>query len=1102
MSAIGPILDAYLRAAVPPVRGLSDAELLARFRRDRDGEAFAELVRRHGPLVLGVCRRALRDETTADDAFQATFLALARDPRAATGRSTAAPWLYRVALRTARRMARGVPPTADPTTSSGGPPPDEALSAAELWTGLDDELSRLPERLRAPLVLCYLDGLTRDEAAERLGWSVATLKRRLEAGRGVLRARLTRRGLAPALLAAATVPGLRAAVPARLADRVVGVAVATPIRSGIPLAVYAVAALASVGLVIGLGAGTQGGPKSPPPKDPPSAKAAVDDFGDPLPPGAVARLGTARHRAANAHVAVTPDGKTVVTAGDDLVVRTFDAATGDTKEVRRLDGPVTRHTALSADGRYLAGVTYPKPETIELCVWDTMTGERIARLDLKDEGADAVAVHGPTKTVAFTHGTISWPARPRHLRLWSFAGDKPPATLRQVIKKDSASYTEDRSLFSPDGSKLLTHLPDGQLVCWDVASGTALWEQALKTVKHFFFRPDGKYVVIAPNGNGFEFWGAADGTKVADSTWSGRGLKDGYAYWPIAASPDGKFVALFHGQRRLALCDVAARKIVREIDDPLRVPGEAPVGFWAPPTTVAFTPDGSGLVWRSSTVQRWDTGTGKPAWTATWDRGHTEAVTRLRFSPDGRALASAGKDAVCYVWDVPAGKPRHRFPKGWGDLFAFGPDSRTLVTGSVARQPPAVWDLATGRPARTLAAPGELTQYSGSSDREAAVTPDGRRIVTLTDNSFAQARVPPGRVLTTWDLAPGAGPPTERVVADTVDVAVLAPDGGSFALFHVNRPGDGIGLVPTADGGRKRTLPDPDVPARGDHGLSCELAFSPDSRFLATRLQTEARTDFPVRVWDCDTATLFRTIPAAGPARIAFAGDGRTMTVATTDGLRGYELATGREAFRVAAAIDPGGVLVDAVAVAPDGRTVATGHRDGTILVWDATGRKDMPADQAWAALAEPTAGLSGVWSLAATPDAAVPLIRDRLPPAKPDPQVAALVRDLDSDTFRVREAAAAKLAALGAKARAGLRAGLAGTPTAEGKERIEKLLASLDPLAPRTGSDLVETRAVQVLEVIATPAARAVLTHLAAGDPGALVTTEAAAALKRMKDR
>src|SRR5262245_32011175 len=158
-------------------------------------------------MVLGICRRGAGD--AADDAFQATFLALARQ----AGRVTESlpGWLHRVAtrmaLRAAGRRSRLLPPdTADPTDLCA------TVEWRELRAALDTELAALPTQLRSPLVLCYLEGLTRDEAARRLGCSLRTLHRRLEQGRRRLRDRLTRRGLAPVMLGATvlTAEGLRA----------------------------------------------------------------------------------------------------------------------------------------------------------------------------------------------------------------------------------------------------------------------------------------------------------------------------------------------------------------------------------------------------------------------------------------------------------------------------------------------------------------------------------------------------------------------------------------------------------------------------------------------------------------------------------------------------------------------------------------------------------------------------------------------------------------------------------------------------------------------------------------------------------------------------
>jgi gold/copper resistance efflux system membrane fusion protein len=194
--------------------GLSDAQLLARFVASRDEAAFELLVWRHRRLVLGVCRRVLRDLHDAEDAFQATFLALARKAGAIRRREALAAWLYRVAWRVAltarsgrkRRAAREVPlDGAGPATppADSGPTPEQR----DVWATVDEEVSRLPARFQAPVVLCYFEGKTVAEAARLLGCPRGTLASRLARARERLRTRLARRGLAlTALPAAALVP--------------------------------------------------------------------------------------------------------------------------------------------------------------------------------------------------------------------------------------------------------------------------------------------------------------------------------------------------------------------------------------------------------------------------------------------------------------------------------------------------------------------------------------------------------------------------------------------------------------------------------------------------------------------------------------------------------------------------------------------------------------------------------------------------------------------------------------------------------------------------------------------------------------------------------
>src|SRR5262245_13235215 len=203
-------------------RSLSDPELLARFLAGRDEAAFATLARRHGGLVLAACRRVLNNPADIEDAFQATFVVLLRKAETIRHQQSLAGWLYRVANRAASQVResrdcrrRHETRAASPETAAATSPD---LSWRETSAILHAELDRLPLRLRLPLILCYFDGKTRDEAAKQLGWSLGVLRGRLERGRAMLRNRLARRRveLSAGLFAVLGVDATRAVTPSLL----------------------------------------------------------------------------------------------------------------------------------------------------------------------------------------------------------------------------------------------------------------------------------------------------------------------------------------------------------------------------------------------------------------------------------------------------------------------------------------------------------------------------------------------------------------------------------------------------------------------------------------------------------------------------------------------------------------------------------------------------------------------------------------------------------------------------------------------------------------------------------------------------------------------
>jgi RNA polymerase sigma factor (sigma-70 family) len=1076
--------DTLLRHLHTLLRGraaeASDADLLRRFAAARDEAAFEALVRRHGPMVLGVCRRILRHTHDAEDAFQAAFLVLARKAASIRRRGSVGSWLYGVAYRLARKALtrresrRTVPAVGDGRGVIADPSDD--LTWRELRGLLDEELSRLPESYRMPLLLCYLEGLTQDEAARRLGWNPRTLKARLARGRDALRGRLARRGLP---LGAALVGPLLAreaqALPPALAAAAVRSASGSVTPGAAALAgallrdtslarLKVVAALVVMAGALAAGSGALWAPApeqsvAPPADEKPAAAASqptrpVDRQGDALPPGALVRFGTERLRHGHAVTAVafSPDGTLVASSSGffDMSVVLWDAATG--KEVRRLGGDVGWVFALafSPDGKALA--TGDRAGTVRIC--DVSTGRELSSFRAHDVEVHALAYSPDGKSLAScADGTLA---------LWD------PATGREVqqFRRDEGGF---RSLaFSPEGKRLAAAAMDGTLVVWDVATGKPLLEgnPSERPVLSVAFAPDGKALATGGPQGQVCLWDARTGQETRSLKGHEQGHQRGVL--AVAFSPDGKTLASAANDQTLRLWDVETGK-VRHVCR----------GHVAPVHCLAFAPDGktiaTGAADKDNSVRLWDVATGKERAAL---EGHVGWVGFLALSADGKQLLTGCADHTLRRWDAATGQPLLRIdgPQPRAKAVAVSADGKLVAAGGIDHKV-SLWEAETGKPLRTL-------EGHEGGVRTVAFFPDGRHLIS-EGGPDGTARV--------WDVTTGK---EVRRLAEHPDdfMSAFAFSADGKTLFTGAEQG-AVRIWDAAEGKPLRVLE--------GHAAAIEgLAVSPDGRLLAS-----ASDDRTVRLWDIATGRELRRFNPQGMVYgVAFSPDGRMLAAACGTGqVHLWEVASGEERLRLRAHHG----AAASVQFAPDGRTLYTGGSDGTALAWSlpalARPQPSPPSprlESEWVDLTGPDAAkaYAAVWAVAAAPKEALVLLGDVLKPAAAadDKRLRKLIGDLDADDFAVRETATAELEQAGEQAEPALRRALAGKPSAELRRRVEFLLEKQGDTSA-SPERLRQMRALEALEHTDAPEGRDFLRRLAQGAPEAWLTKEARAALARL---
>jgi WD40 repeat protein len=658
-------------------------------------------------------------------------------------------------------------------------------------------------------------------------------------------------------------------------------------------------------------------------------KQAADLHGDPLPAGAVARLGTVRFRAPSASVAYSPDGKLLAAGGSDNKVRLLDAASGrvvhelaghgarsyqparDLKSAFDLlvssvgEGNVTS-VAFSPDGKVLASGGWD--DMVRL--WDVKTGEPLRAIFAHKAMVATVAFSADGKYLASRGGLDGvvrlWdPATGAELRKfeglskvnpWRFNRDTAlafapggktlavgdakvihffdPATGKETGKLDAHPATLCVA-YSADGKTLASGGIDGNdkhsLRLWDVAGGKELRRCELPKDEppiSAAFSPDGKTLAAVIE---------EDDLRVFD-TATGKPLHRLPHYWAsrVAFAPDGKAFVSAHGPV-LRLWGSDGKELFQNFE-----------GHHAGVSAVALSPDGKTVATAGDGVRLWDAATGKPA-------GRIEAkghVAVVAFAPDGKTLAYGGTDRVVHLWDVTGGKAAgelkgHKHPLCG---LAFSPDGKTLASGDV-QSTVRLWDVAAAKESRAI------DVQSGTESLSLAFAPDGKTLACAgawNDSSF----LPAGGI--------------------NVQGVMMTPKQGYRVLLWDVESGKEVrhfeGL--------------------GDN-VKC-VAFSPAGKTLAA-----SSRDGHVALWDSATGKdrlyvlahpghhddEFSTVPC-----VTFAPDGKALISAGTDGTaRVWDVTTAKGVGRYQS---PGGGF-RALAVSQDGKRLVTGGADTTALVWD-----------------------------------------------------------------------------------------------------------------------------------------------------------------------
>jgi WD40 repeat protein len=881
---------------------------------------------------------------------------------------------------------------------------------------------------------------------------------------------------------------------------------------------------------------------SQPPRELPKS-AGLDD--GPLPPGAKLRLGSTLFRTDgnNRFSTLAPDGKQIVQFAYPNELRFLAVDTGRVTKTVKLKEQIQAGygMAFSPTGERLVLTAYNMATVV-----NPATGEITGKLQPRNNNQPFAR-----RIESLNDGQVSISGDGKRIAFGTRYPQQEGQTFGQVYDFDKNDFVAEvkvlqsqyiQSALSTDGKKLATfgqyYVRNNEenvasiVQIWDVETKKELakLKTGLAQVMAVKFAPDGKTVYTGGQGGPVEAWDTATGKRDRQFiTRSNVGQR-------MFVSADGKRLAAaaYDGTGAVQVWDTVTGQRIG-------------VGF-APASSVdsvALPTDGPAIAFGLyyNTLQLWTV----PGKILTPQDGHFGPVGHIHFTADAKEILTCGQDGRIVRWDVATGEelesygyanpsvatrvtPRAmpanirrlgdrsvRWTNSWTVYNgAFAPDAQTIYvpggSGGVA-----VVDLATGQEQFTLFFPNAR---NGSSSTKPSLARDGKRVGSAGQYYDRNKYI---FTAAAWDTETGKVLAELRKEMDNNVsyingmAAAVSPDGNYFGFLcniQDQRNGQSFLEFTTYDLRDGRQLASS---ASANRTYSPYLLPSPDNRSAITLDQQQNR----LLVWDLPTGKQTRAFTgfANGIAfQPTFHPSGRTFAVpaysvldaqagTTRPVMRIVEWASGETRMELAT----GTQAITAASFSPDGKSLAVGWQDSTVVVYDATGDdapkpwKDKLTEPAklWDALSGKTAreAWTAMRELTDRPDVALAIVRENVKPvAAPHvptaDEVAKLIGNLDAPAFAVREAAMKDLKRYGKMVETELRKAMDTTPSPESKERIEKLLTAIaKPATPNP----TEARAVELLERIGTAEAKAELAKLAAGDPASLMTQDAAQSLKRL---